>query len=327
MDHYKITKKSKFWIYVIINKLWIDYYEYLQNNKQMYISTGKYSSVKKNDMVIIYAKQKCKYKSGFTAIVQIKSDQIINSANSDKTRIQIFNDKNLNKFCFQIDTVMFLPKLILLDDIKNHLEKISGTKMNSITKYVLHDFVFNPIDNSIGQSIINRLFDIFEDNSTDNELSDAFTNDSIDTIDTIDTIETISESSNDQESEDEMYNFGNIPIMVILCDEAKDSLSEDDNEINIIYNHLTKCKNCDITDNNSGNVLFKLLSNWKKMEIVFINIESDSDEFLRALKAYHSIKKYFNNQTYEHSIRLINITNNTTIYNGSILIESYFEEN
>jgi len=379
MDNFNITDDTNFWIYVTTAKLWKDLEYHFENNIDMYISTYKYSYVSNGDIIVIYSKDKTSpSKTGFVCVVQVKSDQIDNLSG----KINIYSDKNLNKYCFHVETCVFLPKLVKIDDIVPYITVDSFKSKKSFTgKYLRYDSVFNKIDQDLGNNIVNSFFELtpdsisFEDNQRSefiDESSDDVSHINIENDTSIDDqIENFDDDTNNCNrdpkdsrlakspernlgnpdhqkdsgnksrkkskggmkkdepkcNEDNNINneqLGNIPVMIVLCKKSLNELiSEPDNEPNILYNHLLNCNICDVTDND--NIRIKLLNLWKDSDILYLETDSEKDEYNSALNAYHNLKNHnpFGDID-KPTIRLLNIIEEGNIYNNCMLIESYF---
>lgn len=328
MDNFNITKDTKFWIYVTTIKLWNDLQNHLENSNDMYISTFKYSYIESGDIIIIYAKDKISStKTGFVCIVQTKSKQIDNSLR----KIKIFLDKNLNNYCYQLETIIFLPTLIKIDDIIPYINTIDSfkNKRSFTINHLKYDSVFNKIDQNMGRELVKSFFELnpdsvsFEDNQEkqhSENTSESYENINIDNK--------INDNSNKTQNvyDEIIQDTGNVPILIVLC---KDSLNKlimnPDNESNILFDHLLNCNICDVTDND--NIKTKLLNLWKDADISYLEVDSDQNDYTVALDHYYNLKKHnpFGDID-KPNIRLLNIIEQNNIYNNCMIIESYFPE-
>ena len=362
MEEYNITDTTKFWIYVTTTKLWGQFKDHLtnNNNKNIYIGTFKHSFVSKGDIIIIYLKEKTSPKNGFVCIAQTTSDQIDNTNPNLSTKVKIYVDQNLNKFCFKINHVKYFTS-VKIADIIDHVSSVQTFKKNTFTgKYLKYDSIFNQLDYDLGYKIIEGIFEFCSNKDGDQESdkknsdkdgdqeskresdkddsdkdadreSDREESDK-DSDKDGDQNDTCQSTSNDKDNNTD-DKTGNIPVMIVLCPKLLNILTnEDDNKSNIIYDHLANCCDCDVTDN--GNIRIKLLNVWKKkdtiisyIEVVDVDISEHAEEFVTALTSYHNLKNYNPFGTIaEVNIKLIKITDSDTTYNNCILIVSCFPE-
>lgn len=338
MDYFDVTIKTNFWIYVTTTKLWNDLKEHLENNTDMFISTFKYSYVGSGDIIIIYSKDKISSKTGFVCVAQNKYNQIDNSSN----KINIFSDKNLNKYCYQIETCIFLPKLIKIEHIVPYLSGVESfkNKRSFTSKYLRYDSIFNKIYYDLGYRIVKSFFELNPDsvNFEDNQDEEYIDNNS-DISQINSDIKSDNKSLHDQDDPDNLSDnqnsnskgtdtneFGNIPIMIVLCPRSLDKLvCEPDNEGNILYDHLLNCNICDVTDN--GNIKTRLLNLWEGSDISYLEVDSSQDEYISALNSYYHLKNHNPfGEVDKSTIRLLNIIEQNNIYNNCMLIESYFHD-
>jgi len=336
-----------YFLYKINKKCWTELVSYWKTTKQLYIGSHKKSIMKKNDICLIYIIDK--KNDGFICILNIISDQL---------SIQ-------NKICFNItyfilpkpihiDTID--PNISMLDTYIN--------KKHFMAKYVRLYLVFNSINAIIGKTIydilngnnsnsnnsnnisieqnisVNRnnrisYFDDTDDNisisSKENNIecidiqSNSSHNDnSIDNIDSIDNIsDNISVSS---ETSIEINKYGIIPILIELCENAiNEFMDVRCVEADIIYSHLFNCDKCDITNNNSNTIIFKLRDIWKDMDISYKEIDTSYDEYSNTMTAYQSLHKYTSDR-HTNNIKLLNIIDQDDIYNNCLLLECNITE-
>jgi len=336
-----------YFLYKINKKCWTELVSYWKTTKQLYIGSHKKSIMKKNDICLIYIIDK--KNDGFICILNIISDQL---------SIQ-------NKICFNItyfilpkpihiDTID--PNISMLDTYIN--------KKHFMAKYVRLYLVFNSINAIIGKTIydilngnnsnsnnsnnisieqnisVNRnnrisYFDDTDDNisisSKENNIecidiqSNSSHNDnSIDNIDSIDNIsDNISVSS---ETIIEINKYGIIPILIELCENAiNEFMDVRCVEADIIYSHLFNCDKCDITNNNSNTIIFKLRDIWKDMDISYKEIDASYDEYSNTMTAYQSLHKYTSDR-HTNNIKLLNIIDQDDIYNNCLLLECNITE-
>ena len=201
MYNFNISEHTKFWIYTTTTKLWKELETHLQNSDDMFISTFIFSAVNRNEIVIIYVKNKSSpSKTGFVCLVQTKSDQMDNSHG----KIKIFMDQNLNKYCYQLSTVVFLPELVKIDGIIPYISSIPSfkSKTSFITKYLKYDSVFNKLDYDIGKSIMEGFFTILPESINFEDKNDELIDDSCDDISTDSKNKNNLENENNKDNED-----------------------------------------------------------------------------------------------------------------------------
>lgn len=333
-----------YFLYKINKKCWTELVSYWKTTKQLYIGSHKKSIMKKNDICLIYIIDK--KNDGFICVLNIMSDQL---------SIQ-------NKMCFNI-TYFILPKPIHIDTIDPNISMLDTyvNKKHFMAKYVRLYLVFNSINAIIGKTIydilngnnsnsnnisieqnisVNRnnrisYFDDTDDNisisSKENNIecidiqSNSSHNDnSIDNIDSIDNIsDNISVSS---ETIIEINKYGIIPILIELCENAiNEFMDVRCVEADIIYSHLFNCDKCDITNNNSNTIIFKLRDIWKDMDISYKEIDASYDEYTNTMTAYQSLHKYTSDR-HTNNIKLLNIIDQDDIYNNCLLLECNITE-
>jgi hypothetical protein len=73
MSELVVNKNTKFWMYVLDDKMWQHYKKNINksDNNSMYFSTYEYYQIKKSDIVFYYIKNR--HKSGFVAISRTSS--------------------------------------------------------------------------------------------------------------------------------------------------------------------------------------------------------------------------------------------------------------
>jgi hypothetical protein len=333
MENFNLTKNTNFWVYVTTSKLWTELENHLQNSQKMFISTFKYPMVTNDGVLLVYIKGKA-LKVGFACVMQVKGDRIDNSSGE----IKIFTDLNLNAYCYQIETVVFLPSLIKIDDIVTHLDSIESfkNKKSFSGKYLRFDSIFNQIDNDLGSAIMGNLFKIVQqapapvpnNKNTRKQKVEGRGKQGKKKKEEADPNE-INQGKHevDPNEIDNSVCTGNVPVMVVLCQAALNKLvSEPDNEPNIVYDHLMDCNQCDVTDN--GDIKVKLISRWSTSDISYLEVDSKQDEYTSSINAYHNIKRHnpFGDVD-KCTIRLLNIIELGNTYNDCMILESYFPEN
>ena len=139
---------------------------HFKSNDEMYISTYKDSCIKKGDIAIIYVRDSIA-KSGFVCAVQIESNQIDNSFN----QLKIFSDRNLNKYCYQIQTCILFPNKIKLTDVIKYIDCEIYYKKILTIKY---DSQFYQIDSPLANNTVKTFFEIIQ-NSSNNDIETTTT--------------------------------------------------------------------------------------------------------------------------------------------------------
>lgn len=350
MDNFNITNGTNFWIYVTTINLWHNLKKHFENNTEMFISTFQHSNVVNGDIIIIYVKDK--NKSGFVCMTQTKSNQIENFSG----KVKIFSDNNLNSYCFQIETCIFLPNLVKIKNISPYLSDIKSFKNNQnfSSKYLKCYYTFNKLDYDLGYNIIKSLFQLnpisvsFERDENDINIEKTTNNKNIKSKNNTKLKKNNTKSKNNTKLNNDtkklknnnpennnlknndtnnFTNNGNIPIMIVLCAKSLDQLlNEPDNESNVIYDHLLNCNVCDVTDND--NVKAKLLNLWNSSNISYFEVDSTHEEYISALDSYHNLRNYNPfEQVDKPSINLLNIIEQNNIYNNCMLITSFFPKN
>lgn len=100
-----------------------------------------------------------------------------------------------------------------------------------------------------------------------------------------------------KEIEDEIYKnvlinlqneelIGNIPMLVILCDNIENL------QLESLMSHIFDCDECDKTDNDS--ILIKLYKTWKSSDITFYKVKQSHARFEDIFFHYLNGKKYYN---------------------------------
>ena len=298
MDNFCINKNTEFYLFVTNQKLSCEYRTYINkvNPKEMMISSPAWSKLNPDDIIFLYIKGKT---SGFFGLVQIKTEQITNE------EYIIYNDNNLNKYCYGIEEV------ILFDDIHYDQLDLILLKKAFVCKYLRSENLFKSLDYPFGCTLFNEITKVMNSKPI-----------SISIPDLVENVENEIETTDNVESDIKINDDGNIPFLIVLCNLALEGIQEDsDKAAEILFNHVYDCDACDITDN--GEVRLKLLPIWKNLEFEYDDVDSNYPELTAALAAYHSMNRYnpFNCND-SPKIKILNIAEQDNLYNECILIVS-----
>jgi len=310
------SKNTNYWIYVMNQQMHNDY---IKNSNKNYISHDKKYIIKKNDIIFIYIKRK--ENRGFTGVLKVSNNQILNNK-----KIKIFSNIKINKYVAKLDCVNLFDDIVKLPDVINTFkDNINGHKniKSFNAKYVLqasgiHEF------HTKGDKLLNKLNDLLKikynnnkqnnQDSDDSENSDGSEN-SDDSEDSDDDNEGEGSSLGSDESEEE--KDGEIPILMTLCDKFKWPQKKE-NKLLYFKKHYKYCKKCNRNDNNEG---INLSTYLERIPIEIVTMEyKDEEEIERTLKCYWKSKRHDPEEEEESKIRVIRMEEHE-IYDDSVLIE------
>jgi hypothetical protein len=269
----------------------------------MYIGTAELYTIKAEDIILIYIKEKSCH-SGLTALLQTIEDHKLN-----KDKIKIFNDINMNKYCIKIGYITFYKKRLQLRTIHKNLQDNDDAIINATInydfrtvaafrkKYTMKNGGIIQLPYQLGLKLMKMLInkDVLNTNNANTDAlntNNANTDNTNNTDNTDNTNKNINKNKNNIKTNietDKNFNEENkiseiksnsmIPIMIIMCDLLLKNPAT-------LYDHIKDCKKCKITDN--SNSLIRIFVNWDKIKINNINIISvaNNSDFANTFDAY-----------------------------------------
>lgn len=333
---------SNLWIYSLSK----DFFNELVAADSMTLNLFEESFIKKNDVIIIYVKDRLA--NAFRGIMQASCDCKQNKG------LAIFSNKHMNRWCVDISfrsfftepikPITFIEKLNVNDigynnpgpfsrkymknldtvcKVDNHQKKIIDTfiKMAGIQVNEIHRNIEQIVFMANNPVVYDLYPEIVFDDSTE-ETFDMSDNESI--------IESNEESNDDdgsisgyddEGSEEEEYEEieddpnGYIPILIIPC---KDFKFPNTNKDKYFIEHYKTCNKCDITDNNTRG----LSSIIDHATVEFYEITDKKHAFfLPTLDSYYALKKFepFGIEMYPF-VRILYINNGHYLYDKCIFV-------
>jgi hypothetical protein len=282
---------SNYWLYVIEH----NYFKEFNKTNKKTLTSYSYEEIKKNDTIIIYKKGSS---PGYIGYCNVSSD-------IKKRSKKIFSNKNLNKFSVNISRLKIFDKVIknkvIFEVIKN-FDNYFKTHQSFTNKYIRGNCIFNSISINYGKVIIDKLKNDIKyiKKKTEKKKKNPIEKKIV-------------------TKEDNKLKY--IPIMIVPLKQFKNIYG-----IDYLDNFKDMCcsEYVDVTNNNN-NAIFDILDNYKNVEFMKINKETNEEDkkkyYDTALDHYLNCKKYEipNNKKKEFT-RIILIEDENDIYNGCFLI-------
>ena len=334
MNHYVYAIEEKYWLILL-------------ENKSFKIAMYKWIDIKENDKIFIYIK-----KIGFVAYGTVK-----NLINNSTNKIRVFKDNNMQKFVIEFKSHEIFKNTVSLSTVCENIntDKFKSIQWFS-SKYAKGNCLLNLLEKDIAQlllAVLNNYKNIKIEKQikpkktkerkskkceNEEENQELESNDQIQKSDNSENEEEPEsndekEKSDDSENqEQEEHKFGYIPILIILCKKFKFPQIEcDENEIDdlgntedtrekIKYfkNHIKKCNDCDIINNNNSNFMEHLTGSL----ITFDYIKQDGYEYEAITQAYFGLNKYnsFGDDIEDHNFKICYVDHETSIYHKQIFL-------
>jgi hypothetical protein len=232
-----------------------------------------------------------------------------------KNAFDIFDDKNMNKYCLKIDTLSICDKLYKTMCFKDHIMGIGGfTSMMKFSRDILrNECTFTEIVPKIlGLVMVKELYNIAQMHTLDDN-NDTDDNDDTDNIDD-DDVDIVSDTE-DKTTYDVIET--NIPILLTACKKLKKNIEKTKTQLDkvrYVLQHYKYCKDCDITNNNKYELCLTLGN------ISIESIEFTDDGSYNILKSFMSLEKIVLCDRKEEYIKLYYVQDDDE-YKDDILIE------
>ena len=306
----KLNPKANCWIIALSQKNFLE----LEKYKKKHFTCFDGSNIKKDDIIIIYCKDK--KKSAFKEILQVKNDAKLNN------KINIFKDNNLNKYVVDLYNKKKLQNVVKINDLLNNVnieatcfKKNSYFQQKFLKENILIKMEYGKkiLDTLLYLENITKTIEIKETNTNSDEKEEVNSQNSSDTINSESSHKSAIENS--IEKEEEEVKLGRIPIIVVPCEEF--NLPKKKGE-KYFVSHYKECKKCTTTNNNNKDIGSIL----DIAEIEIIKIISTKDGFFNpVLDDYYGLE---NHEPMDYNkipfIRVAFIDNNHDIYNKCLLI-------
>lgn len=268
-----------YWTYKLDDLYW-NQLEQNFNKKQFRLSSFKVGAVSHGDVVLIFRTHKNSFKTGFVAVAKIETGMQHNEQN-----IKIFNDKNMNKFYCELQSVFIFDEVLQLAGIK---KQIADLNVANLRRTAIGDnTMFVKLNDDAVKNIIPIIIDCIPVSDSDESEHDEISDDNI----------------NNNEDKDELGHF---PILFDPCEEFEWG------DLESFKNHFEHCEQCASQDNNEISVSTK----FNTFEFEFKELKKDL-QIEKLFEYYHTNKRYANTKS-TITINLIKKSNN--LYNGCCLI-------
>lgn len=312
-----------YWLYKIDKKYWEEFLKF----DNFYISTRIKYDITIGDYIIFYTSGAKSGDGGFVGYSSFKTELIKNT----KDRIKIFSSKAMNNYIAKLNEIIIIEEPITVSEVIDYIKgdiKEFKNKASFSLNYLNKSQNLKKITIK-GKELLDRLIHLTDEDITSESSVSSPSYDSSDILNTSDlepTTDTITDELSDEsedESEDESSdssddedNTGMIPIMVIPCEKFK---IPNKNRITYFKNHILKCTECNIINNN--NICPLLIINNKNSKFSIIKKKNDL-EFNESFNRYDALKKYepmdTNNRPF---IKIIYINNDHDTHNNCIMIQ------
>lgn len=313
MNALGLSPKLTYWIYALSEKSWEEYDRYLDSAKTYHLGSYKHFNIGIDDIIIFYKKGKY---NGFVAVANASSETIDNKSYN----ISIYRDRNINRFCVKIDTIISFDSIKLID-IDNEIKNSYGyNNQKSFTKKHLDgELELKQIRSELGYNIALALLNYSpedkqkqptkkHDHKQDQKQPDLQTN--------------ILNQNNETNNEtNNNKNKGSIPILIELCDQMNAELGGCEyNEETVVvdtFNHIKKCKVCNIVDN--GNCMMNI--DIAKIKWRFHEISNSDDEYNDIIDSYLNLTEYYNQNGQEGiDLNMYYISEEDSMYGKCVVI-------
>ena len=141
-----ITKKTKYWLYILTDIQWDIINNNLKSNN-MYISAYSKRNIGKNDIILFYIKRKKGY-NGFIGIGQTETDMTENTDN-----VVVYRDNNLNRYIIKLSSITLHNDIQRLSNFNDIIvESDIGIKSSThfAMKYLRGECIFKEIPKQVG---------------------------------------------------------------------------------------------------------------------------------------------------------------------------------
>lgn len=254
--------------------------------EKQYITIPIKRKLDKEHIILFYIKNS---NNGFIGYVRTRGI-IENNIIKNKTKIEIFKDKLMNTYRVPISYSKFLNKRIK----KIHIWGENKLLMKEFKKYSISGEVFHQVSDELGISTRAYLKNYEE----------------------VDISEKPPEIVKEIKPEIVTSKFI-IPIMIVPCQKFHHKFKkiDPDEKIQWIFEHITFCKKCDITNNNdrvSIDMIYGKTMSYYKM--------NDEDEIQTLLNIYYHLDYYKIRGMKDNYFKIIRIYNSDNCYHKCLCI-------
>ena len=234
--------------------------------------------------------------SGFTGYIRASDNSKNNLDDDNKYKYKIFDDRTLNKFVVNVKYCKILTRKIKKKCIFGEEKKF----VTEFGKYLRnHKYLVN-ISDDLGKIIRLYIKNYVNSDNTSNLINS-------------DTTSEISNETNQNEIKQVQIKKSRyiIPIIITPCEEFYKEIKtiNNDDKIQWILEHITRCHVCDITNNNervSLDIIYDKIVVYYKM--------TDDNKITTLLESYHALDFYKTKNLKENCMKIIKICNKDNIY-------------
>lgn len=273
-----------FWCYILT---------YIDDNIISNIVNKKYLTIpikrkiEKNDIIVFYIKNS---NNGFIGYVRSKG-KLENNIINNKVDVEIFRDKLMNSYGIPIKYSKFIDKRIKKVHIWGDNEKM----IKEFKKYLNSGEIFHQMSDELGTKIRDFIKEYQE-------------------VDVSEKTVVVTERPTTPIISTSKFI---IPILIIPCKKfhRKFKKIEADEKIQWIFEHITFCKLCDITNNNdrvSIDMIYGKTLSFYKM--------TDEDEIETLINIYYHMDYYKINGMRDNYFKIIRIYNSDNLYHKCLCI-------
>ena len=140
-----MNDKINFWIYPIEKKYWSEYQQYIKLNKSLHLGVIYNNPMIDKNIVIFYVKSK-----GFSGLCTINSNYVAEKVN-------IFKDKNLQKYVLKINKVIIFDQIITVSTVKSNILNKGFKSIQWFSSFIKSNSKLFKMNSDIAKDIIDVL--------------------------------------------------------------------------------------------------------------------------------------------------------------------------